>query len=307
MKIQENISLADYTTLKIGGPARYFIDAKTEEELKEAIKFSQEKKLYSLIIGSGSNILVSDAGFDGVVIKNSIGGMGISGAQVWANAGASLQDLVDFTINAGLGGMECLTGIPGTVGGAVYGNAGAYGQTISDYLEKVLVYDAKKDCKLWMSKKRCNFEYRESVFKKRRELVILRCEFKQEAAESQELKEKASKILSIRRQKYPAGIKCPGSFFKNVIAADLPSSVLAKIPQDKIVYGKVPAGYLLEAVGAKGARLGDAVVATYHGNLFINQNQASAKDFYSLAIKYAKKVKEKFGITLEPEVQLVGF
>lgn len=305
MKIQENIPLSEYTTLKIGGQARFFVEVEDKEELKEAILFAKKNKLPFLVIGSGSNLLVADAGFGGLVIKNSMEGIKISGTKVWCTAGTILQDLVDVTIKKGLSGMESLTDIPGTVGGAVYGNAGAYGQTISEYLIQVLVWDGERE--FWLPKSECGFDYRESNFKARKNLIILACEFKLQKGNKKELKKKADEILKMRRQRYHPGLRCPGSFFKNVIANHLTKEILAKIPKEKIIYGKVPAGYLLEQVGAKGAKLGGAEVADYHGNLFINKDHATAKDFYTLAMKFQEKVKEKFGIQLEPEVQLVGF
>jgi len=202
-------------------------------------------------------------------------------------------------------GMEKMTGIPGTVGGAVYGNAGAYGQVVSDKLLRVKVFDGKKVT--WVPKKLCKFGYRESIFKKNK-WVLLEAEFLfNSRVDPAELKKAAADTLTLRLKKYKPGLKCPGSFFKNIEVKDLTREQLVKIPKEKIVYEKVPAGYLLEEVGAKGKKLGKILIADFHANLFINTGGGNPTDFYNLAKTYAEKVEEKFGIKLEPEVQLVGF
>lgn len=304
-KISENVLMREYTTLGIGGATKFFIEVKAEEELKEAIRWAKEKGVAFMVVGSGSNLLVNDEGYEGLIIRDSISGIKVDETTVKVNGGALLQELVDTANERGLQGLERLTGIPGTVAGAIYGNAGAYGQTISDKLVRIRVFDGQKE--FWVDKSECGFDYRHSRFKKNKDLILLEAEFELGVATPENLKKISQEILKMRRVKYPEGLKSPGSFFKNIVAETLPKDVLSKIPQDRVVYGKVPAGYLLEAVGAKGAKLGGVQIATYHGNLFLNQGGGTAKDFYSLAREYKKKVKEKFGIDLEPEVQLVGF
>ncbi|MBI2330470.1 UDP-N-acetylmuramate dehydrogenase [Candidatus Daviesbacteria bacterium] len=279
------------TTLQIGGPAKKFLAVSSEEELVQAIEYAKKEKLPYLVIGSGSNLLVADEGFDGLVIKNEISG--ISG--MTSKSGTPLQELVDYTIQNGLSGLQKLAGIPGTVGGAVYGNAGAYGQTISDHIVSV---DQ-------LNNSDCAFGYRDSIFKTTKQ-PILAVTFQLEPGDPETLKKEAEEVLSKRLVKYPPGIKCPGSFFKNLIASQIPPEALKNIPPDKIVYGKLPAGVLLEMVGANGQSLDGIEIASYHANLFINKGHGTAKAFYSLAKTYAQKVKEKFGITLEPEVQFIN-
>ncbi len=304
MKFINQEPLSKHTTLKLGGTAKYFSEARSEKELIELLDYARKNSISYLVIGEGSNLLVSDQGFGGLIIKNSIRGIFLKGSMINVKSGTSLQELVDFANNNGLRGLEHLTGIPGTVGGAVYGNAGAYGQSISDYLVRVKILQNGKE--KWVNKIDCGFGYRESFFKKDKS-IILAAELGLDKGSSEELKSESAKILSERLKKYKPGIMCPGSFFKNILESDLSKEQLGKIPPEKIVYGKIPAGYLLENVGAKGEKLGKIKVAEYHGNLFINLGGGSAKDFYDLATKYKNKVKEKFGITLEPEVQLVGF
>lgn len=308
-----NLDLKNYTTLQIGGPAKEIISVKTEQYLTE---YSQRLTMNDerfLIIGSGSNLLVSDDGYGGTIIKNEITGLEQHGNNLVVKSGTILQDLVNFANDHGLQGLESLAGIPGTVGGAIYGNAGAYGQTISDHLISVKVISVLSPTShlnpptshFTLLTSDCQFSYRDSIFKKTKDF-ILEAEFELTPGDSESLKQASSETIKKREEKYPPGIKCPGSFFKNIVASTLPKEILAKIPEDKIVYGKLPAGTLLEMVGAKGDSLRNIEIAPYHANLFINKGNGTAKDFYTLAQKYAQKVYLQFGIKLEPEVQLIN-
>jgi len=311
-KFEDHFPLSQITTLGIGGPAKKYLVVRDEKDLIEVINWANENKIPYLIIGGGSNLLIADKGVNRLVIKNEIEGITKQARWLKAKSGTPLQYLVDYSITHGLSGLQKLTGIPGTVGGAVFGNAGAYGQTISDYLRKVIALNPKTGEVIVLQKNdpardedECEFDYRDSIFK-RNGFIILEVVFKLDIGKSKQLRQEAEMVLEKRLVKYPKGIKCPGSFFKNLIAERLPKEILLKIPKEKIVYGKIPAGSLLEMVGAKGDSLGDIEIAPYHANLFLNKGQGTALDFYALAQKYAQKVKEKFGITLEPEVQLIN-
>ena len=299
-----NEPMASHTTLGIGGPASLYAIAKSEEELKKYINISLKFKVPYMVIGGGSDILVSDEGYRGFIIVNKIEGLIISGDRVITKSGTNLYTFINYVIDHGFAGVEKLSGMPGTVGGAIYGNAGAYGQTISDSIIKVKSIKGTKINS--RSKEKCKFGYRDSIFKKNKE-VILEVEFKFEKGEREFLKKVSLDTISLRAQKYPPSMKCPGSFFKNIVASDLPRKVLDKIPKDKIIYGKIPAGFLMESVGANGQQKGNIKIADYHGNLIVNLGNGKATDLYDLAFDYAKKVEKKFGIKLEPEVQLVGF
>ena len=320
LKFEEKFPLSQVTTLQIGGPAKKFVTIHSERELIEAIQYAKQNNMEYLVIGGGSNLLVSDQGVDKLIIKNEITGISTSKVspdsfEVRVKSGTILQNLVDYSIEHGLSGLQKLTGIPGTVGGAVYGNAGAYGQTISDYITQVVILGSKTtpessqtdsgQARMTLSNKDCSFAYRDSGFKKTHD-IILEVHFQLESSDPKTLQKEADEVLKKRLVKYPLGIKCPGSFFKNIVASTLPKEILSKIPKEKIVYGKVPAGALLEEVGAKGDLEGEIYIADYHANLFINKGGGTAKAFYNLAKKYAQKVKQKFGITLEPEVQLIN-
>lgn len=303
LKVIENYPLSEITTLQIGGPARYFVSATSQEELIETISFAKKNNTSFLVIGGGSNLLVADEGVNKLIIQNGVEGIKKDRNVLVVKSGTVLQNLVDYTIAHGLSGLQKMTGIPGTVGGAIYGNAGAYGQTISDCLVEVTCFDGVEI--ITLQKDECRFGYRYSIFKENL-YTILEIKFKLEESRPGKLERDAKEVLSKRLVKYPKGIKCPGSFFKNLIASEIPPHILKNVPEEKVVYGKVPAGALLEMVGAIGDKEGDIEIASYHANLFINKGKGTAKDFYNLAKKYYQKVKEKFGISLEPEVQLVN-
>lgn len=304
-RLQENIPLKNFTTVKIGGPAKAFIETKTEQELKLIIQLAQEKNIPFLVIGGGSNLLVSDTGIDCLVIKNAVSGIEKSADELIVKSGTFLQAVVNFSINQGLGGMQKLTGVPGTVGGAIYGNAGAYGQAVSDHLIKVVCLDPKNQTLITLTKDQCLFTYRHSDFTTNN-LIILETHFKLEPGDKQILIQEAKKIISERMAGYSWDLKCPGSFFKNVLVTTVPADKLNLIPQEKIINNKVPVGFLLESVGVKGQKQGHIQISPKHANLFINLGEGKATDFYSLVKLCAQKVKEKYGITLEPEVQLIN-
>ena len=276
-----------------------------------------------MVIGGGSNLLVSDKGIDKLVIKNEVTGIqanthGVksevssgshTGSEVIVKSGTPLQDLIDFCLQNSLSGLQKLTGIPGTVGGAVYGNAAAYGQTISDHISSIVILTPdliRGKNLITLSKDECQFAYRDSGFK-RTGFIILEIKFQLSSpGDSKELEKEAAETLQKRLAKYKPGILCPGSFFKNVLLENLTQEQKRLIPKERDYYGKVPAWYFLDEVGARGDQLGQIKIADFHGNLFMNLGGGTAADFYKLAKKYYQKVKEKFNIELEPEVQLIN-
>jgi UDP-N-acetylmuramate dehydrogenase len=302
--VKKDIELSSYTTLGIGGPAKYLREVKTQKEIISLIKTCKKNNINYIVIGEGSDLLVSDHGFDGLVIVNKVRRIKHKRENFVVQAGTNLQKFIDYVIKNGYQGIEKMSGIPGSVGGAIFGNAGAYGQTISDKITTVKAFDGK-DIKKY-EKKACKFDYRESLFKRKR-LIILEAEFVFEKGNSEFLQKIKNDTIALRQKKYPSGLRCPGSFYKNVEVENLTKNALKIIPRDKILYGKIPAGYLMQTVGANGKSNGGVRIADYHGNLIINENEGTAEKFLTLANTYAKKVKKKYGIRLEPEVQLVGF
>jgi UDP-N-acetylmuramate dehydrogenase len=258
-----------------------------------------------VVIGGGTNLIVSDTGFRGVVLRFVAQRLMAAGNRVVCDAGVVLQDLVDFAIERGLKGLETLAGIPGWVGAAVYGNAGAYGHSISERVRQVRFLDAGQV--RVFDNEQCEFRYRESIFKERKEWIIFSTELILEPAESNLLRQIAGDILKVRNEKFPPTMKCAGSIFKNFLLAELPSAVVADLPASAIREGKVPAAYFLERVGAKGMVRGDIQVATYHANLIYNAGAGTARDLRHVIGDLKTRVRERFGIEAEEEVQYVGF
>ncbi|MES2953657.1 MAG: UDP-N-acetylmuramate dehydrogenase [Patescibacteria group bacterium] len=305
-EVWQDIPLAPYTTFKIGGPAEFFFEPKNDAELARVIRFAQEKGIPVTVIAGGSNLVVSDGGVAGLVVRITYGGMReLGGVRMECDAGVSLGALITHLTGRGLEGLESLSGIPGTVGGAVVGNAGAYGQSISGPIEGVRIFDGEKIRTI--SKDECEFAYRNSIFKRERAWVLLSVRFRLEVGKAAELKAKARTIITTREKKYIPGLACPGSYFKNVLVSTVSPETLALIDETKIIDGKIPTGYLLETVGARGLSVGAARVAEFHGNLIWNEGDAMAEDVRSLAEKLKVLVKEKYNIALEEEIRYIGF
>ncbi len=297
--------VGELTTFGVGGECRLVVRVTTPEELVAAvIKCEQDKIPYRLIAG-GSNVVWQDAPFAGAVIKYAVAGelnknLTITGSTIFCEAGVILADLINLAIKHNLAGLESLSGIPGTVGGAIVGNAGAYGQGISDKLIAIVMWDGKRVRVI--NKSAGQFKYRDSIFK-HKDYLVLAATFKLERGEKKVLSKKAREIIKLREKKYPPQLKCPGSFFKNILAQDVSKAVLKKIDPTKITHGKIPAGYLLEVVGARGLKSGGVKVADYHGNLIINTGKGKYQEVKQLAQKLKGLVISKFGLRLEEEIR----
>jgi len=304
LQISRNAPLARYTRFAIGGPADAVVETDRAEPFIAALQAVRRSGVPYVVIGGGSNLIVSDAGFRGIVLKLNSCSICIDGTRAIAEGGAVLQHLVDATIAAGLAGIHTMTGIPGSVGAAVYGNAGAYGHSISEWTRQVRFFDG--EATRVFTNAECEFHYRESVFKKHKEWIVLSVELELEFGSAAELKAKADSILAIRNEKYPPQMKCAGSIFKNYLLAELPEPVAAELPNNVIREGKVPSAYFLEQVGAKGMQVGDIHVADYHANLIYNAGHGTARDLLTVISELKQRIGTRFGIPLEEEVQYVG-
>jgi UDP-N-acetylmuramate dehydrogenase len=305
LPVSENVPLSGYTRFGIGGPAAIFAETGSAEAFISALQVVRASGLPFAVIGGGTNLIVSDSGFPGVVLRFNARRILVAGNRVIAEAGALLQKLVDFSVARGLKGLETMTGIPGSVGAAIYGNAGAYGHSISERIRKVRFYDGR-EIRVFENED-CQFAYRESIFKRNKEWMIFSAELLLEPADPDELRRAADEILTIRNRKYPPTMKCAGSIFKNLLLADLPAAVAQAVPPQVIREGKVPSAYFLEQVGAKGMRKGDIHVADYHANLIYNAGSGTARDLCELIRDLKVRVRNRFGLDLEEEVQYVGF
>ncbi len=258
-----------------------------------------------VILGGGTNLVVADSGFDGIVLRFTGAKIARDGEVLHAQSGAVLQDVVNESIGFGLEGLQTMTGIPGNLGGAVYGNAGAYGHSIQEIIESVEVTDGESV--FTMANSDCRFAYRASIFKERKEWVILSTDLKFRSGDREMLAKTAGEIRTIRDQKYPPAMKCAGSIFKNVFFAELPALAQEEVPRNLVRDGKVPSAWFLEQAGVKGMRRGDIQVATYHANLIYNDGTGTAADLVAIVDELKKRVHRRFGFDLQEEVQYVGF
>ncbi|MCX8057447.1 MAG: UDP-N-acetylmuramate dehydrogenase [Ignavibacteria bacterium] len=283
-----NISISEplskFTTFRIGGPADYYLEPKDREDLLKLIKYLKEINYPYIVIGNGSNVLISDEGIRGAAINLEFGftKIEVKKNHVYAEAGIRLSKLVDVCLEHSLVGLENLAGIPGTLGGAILMNAGAYGGEISDYIKKVEVID--NDRIVFLNKEECGFSYRKSNLEGK---VILSAEFILPFGDKEKAKQRRKELLLKRNQAQPVELPNAGSIFKNP-------------PNDY-------AARLIEQAGLKGLTIGGAKVSEKHANFIVNFNNATAKDVLELMHIIQRTVFEKFGIMLEPEVKMIGF
>jgi len=305
LQVSTGVPLALHTRFGIGGPAAIFVETAEVAGFVAALQAARAAGCSVATMGGGSNLIVADEGFDGVVLRFTAGGIRADGPRVTADSGAELQALVDFTIERGLGGIETLTRLPGYVGAAVYGNAGAYGHSISERVDRVAFFDG--EALRAFGHRQCEFAYRDSVFKRRKDWFIFSVELTLEAASADELRRVAADIARVRDEKFPPTMKCAGSIFKNLLFANLPAAVAAQVPPAAVREGKVPAAWFLEQIGAKGMSEGGIRVADYHANLIYNAGAGTARELRTLIGELKARVRGRFGLLLEEEVQYVGF
>lgn len=289
-EVQENVSLAEKTKAgyQIGGNADYFVSVKNSNDIKFALNFAKNRKIPYFILGNGSNILVSDNGFRGLIIstRQMYNGVFTSLKSMRAEAGVLLSTFVKGIISAELGGVEELSGIPGTLGGAIFMNAGAYSQTISDYITQICVYDCDLNEEVIISKDDANFGYRKSVFQNKN-CIILWADFVFEKKTDRNiLLERQNEIMLKRKEMQPLEYHSCGSVFKR--------------PKDNF------AGSLIEKSGLKGFSIGDAQVSEKHANFIVNKGNATAENVREVIAEVQKVVNRNFQILLEPEVIFLG-
>lgn len=281
-----NESLKKHTTYGIGGPADLMIFPKSKQDLIKVIEIINENKIQLTILGSGSNVLVSDNGIRGAVIslKNSLKKIEVDDNILYAECGTMLGKIVKHAVKNNLIGLENLNGVPGTLGGALIMNAGAWGGEISENLIHVEVINSKSEIQK-IQKKDLNFSYRQSSFNK--DDILLSAKFNLKKADKEIIKENFIEAQSGRKKSQPLNKRSAGSLFKN--------------PKNN------SAGKLLDEAGLKGYSVGDAKISEKHANFFINDGDATSKDMLMLIKKAHKEVKDKFNVNLSLEVKLMGF
>jgi UDP-N-acetylmuramate dehydrogenase len=297
--------LSRYTRFDLGGPAAVLLDTPDECSFIKALGIARASGLPVEVIGGGSNLVCADAGFNGIVLRYTADDIVSDGSNVTAGAGAVLQELVDYTIRQGLAGIQTMTGIPGWVGGAVYGNAGAYGRSMHQNVKSVRFVDGSVIREF--DNAGCDFRYRHSTFKDNKQWIVLSMTLELMSADAAEMAKQAEDILSIRNAKYPPTMKCAGSIFKNLIFEELPDHARAEVDPKVIREGKVPSAFFLEKVGAKGIRNGGVHVADYHANLIYNDGAGTAAQVREVVDDLKARVRSRFRFDVEEEVQYVGF
>lgn len=312
IEIKEKEPLSQHTTFRIGGPAKYFCAVSNPEELQEAIVWADEKSFQYKVIGGGSNLLVSDNGYDGLVIKYFGGKIEIAGEVLTSMAGVPLALVMNESIKAGLAGLEWAAGIPGTIGGAVCNNAGAYGGEISQNFLEAELLQAGKIKKL--TAKDLDFGYRSSGLKEGKiKGVLLSVKLSlQQASPEQiiEIKEAVKKNLADRLSKVSEGGSV-GSTFRNFVMSEEEINKFKKkfpqLPDQFVGYRKVPAAWLIDECGLKGKKIGGAMVSEVHAGKITNVGGATAEDVIMLISIVKQKVRSKFSLQLIEEMEYLGF
>jgi len=293
--LKPNAPLADYTTFRLGGPCRFLIACESPEELEAAVGELRESKKNFILIGGGSNLLVSDDGVDAAVLRYLSPRPLISreGTDLIVSGSTLLDHLVEFALECGLEGVNYASGIPGTVGGAIVGNAGAFGQQVGDHVTSVCLL-TKDGIKKKVPPSRLDFRYRHSNLKETGHMV-LSARFAMTPVDPEKLRQERRDILKVRHEKHPDLKRqpCAGSFFRNIE----PTSQAER---------RQAAGWFLEQAGVKKFRVGGAVIFEKHANIIIKSDGCRSQDVYALSQLMAQAVKEKFGLDLVREVRLVG-
>lgn len=305
LNIQENIPLASLTTFQIGGAAKYFAEVKTESEIQEAIQWAKSKNLPFVVVAGGSNLLVPDQGINALVIRVVGDDFSISGATVEAHPGCNLLSLIRAAGEKGLGGWEKLAGIPGTIGGAVRGNAGAFGPEIKDFVHHVRAFNTETGQIKEFSNAECAFSYRNSFFKQNPNWIVTRVFLDLEPIESAESRREADSTIAEREKRHIQNVRAAGSFFMNPVA---PAHIVEMFEREKQMQsrgGRVPAGWLIEKAGMKGASVGDAQASLQHPNYIVNNGNATAQQVRELAQRIKKAVADHCGVQLTEEAVIL--
>ena len=306
---KKNVLLAPYTSLRVGGVAEYFFEAKSSEELKEALTTATQKKIHVTVLGGGQNVLVADKGVKGLVVLVRFKKITIEANTVYAEAGVALGELLAKVSLAGLSGFEWAGGLPGTVGGAIFGNAGTFGHAIGELVEYVEVLDTDLLLKK-ISQEECEFGYRTSVFKSAlRGHVITGAKLRLQRGEISDVQKELRERVLWRSKHHPP-YHSAGCIFKNPAEEHYHRvSFDAVDAEGKPVewFGRVPAGWLIDRAGLKGMVVGGAKVSEVHANFVTNAKNATAEDVITLISIIKERVHRKFGVLLQEEVQYLGF
>jgi UDP-N-acetylmuramate dehydrogenase len=304
--VQSQIPLAPLTTFKIGGIAKHFVEVKTANEIYEAIQWAKDNRVRFAILAGGSNVLIADTGYDGLLIHIVQGDWIIDDAGVLsADAGCNLLSIIREAGAKGWGGWEKMAGIPGSIGGAARGNAGAFGTEIKDVARHIEAFNVATGDSRVFEPAECAFAYRQSFFKQHPEWIITQVSVSLRAIDPAASARTIDETIAEREKRHLQNVLAAGSFFMNPIA---PPEVVAQFEQEKSVQsreGRVPAGWLIEKAGMKGFAIGGASASMQHPNYVVSDGHATAADVRAVAAAIIKAVENQFGITLREEAALL--
>lgn len=310
MYFKHNVTLAPYTTFKVGGKASLFVEVSSPIELAEALETADRESVPVFILGGGSNVLFSDNGFPGLVIRMVDGGILVRGdGCITAGSGIPLQEVVHTAAENSLAGIETLAGIPGSVGGALRGNAGAFGNDIGRHVVSVKTFHKETGMVKEVLAKDCAFGYRESYFKKHPHTIILSAVLKLKPdGHRTDIRRVMRETIAKREEKHSQTALCAGSFFMNPVVSDRNLQRDFELESGATCReGKIPAGWLIDLVGLRGKSIGGAMVSMEHPNYLVNTGNAKAEDVVMLSSLIKTRVRDELSVMLQEEVQLVGF
>lgn len=303
------VSLKSHNTYRVGGEAKFFYEAHDRTSLERAVLAARADGVSYYILGGGTNMLVSDKGFDGLAVKMMMSRVDAAGETICVEAGVPMGVLVNKAKALGLSGLEWAAGLPGTLGGAIYGNAGSCGGATADTVETIETFDPIGGNIKQYRKHECNFYYRHSVFKEKKE-IILGAVLKLRKSDSESVMNKMVENIKFRRANQPLAERSEGCVFKNIELAHSPAAAhLANCDAEFARFKKadfLPAGFLIDKAGFNGLRIGGAMVSEKHGNFILNRENATEEDI-SWIIKAVKGgVLKKYGVALQEELRFVG-
>ncbi len=321
-KVQAQVRLAPYVHFRIGGPAEYFLLASSSEEIVSACQAALELKIPYTILGDGSNVLILDGGIEGLVIKAANKKINFFGQGVEAEAGAVLMEVANRAAEKGFSGFEFAGGIYGTVGGAIYGNAGSFGREIKDVFISCRFFDPAEGVKEF-NRQQCQFVYRGSIFKDHPDWVILSGSFALQPDDPAEVKKRMSELVKQKAKSQPFNLPSSGCIFQNVSVEEVDFDRLAEEIDPTSVnrasgltneqcwqrfkqQGRVPASYLLEELGLKGKQIGQAQVSEQHANFIVNLGGATASEVMMLISYIKQQVRDRVSVQLREEIQILG-
>lgn len=303
-----NVPLRQFSSYRIGGPARFFYQAATVAMALEAARKARREAIPLFIMGGGTNLVISDDGFDGLVLKPDLQFIETDGVRVRVGAGVTISDLLNVCVEKGLTGLEWAGGLPGTVGGALRGNAGAFGGEIKDVVSEVVSLDTVGDPPLlWRTREECRFAYRNSVFKQSPQEMIVEATLQLQSGDPAAIRQAIDEKIDYRHRRHPMDYPNVGSIFKNIDWNFLPrrhhQTFQHKVKQDP--FPILPTAVVVDHCGLRGVSCGGAVISPKHPNFIVNSLEATARDVRRLVELVKAMVKEKIGVELEEEVQFI--